>query len=81
MYAKQKGADLKMIKDLDNGLKNFASVILKTSGKNIDPIPGAGAAGGLGGGFLAFLKGADLVITGEGKLNKQTGMGKSPSVF
>ena len=98
VYAKQKGADPKMIKDLDRGLKKFAGVISKTSGKNIDNIPGAGAAGGLGGGFLAFLntelkpgiqmilevlqfkeqiKGADLVITGEGKLDKQTGMGKT----
>ena len=99
VYAKQKGADPKMIKDLDRGLKNFAGVIAKTSGKNIDNIPGAGAAGGLGGGFLTFLdtelkpgiqmvldtlqfkdkiKGADLVITGEGKLDKQTAMGKTP---
>ncbi|MDR1201069.1 MAG: glycerate kinase [Tannerellaceae bacterium] len=100
IYARQKGADDKMIQVLDNGLKHFASVIRQQENKDIDAIPGAGAAGGLGGGFLAFLpttlkpgiqmvldalsfeeiiKGADLIITGEGKLDKQTGMGKTPS--
>jgi glycerate kinase len=100
VYARQKGADDEMIRVLDNGLKHFASVIRQQTNKDIDAIPGAGAAGGLGGGFLAFLpttlkpgiqmvldalsfdekiKGADLIITGEGKLDKQTGMGKTPS--
>jgi glycerate kinase len=100
VYARQKGADDEMIRVLDNGLKHFASVIRQQEHKDIDAIPGAGAAGGLGGGFLAFLpttlkpgiqmvldalsfeekiKGADLIITGEGKLDKQTGMGKTPS--
>lgn len=100
VYARQKGADDEMIRVLDNGLKHFASVIKQHTNKDIDTIPGAGAAGGLGGGFLAFLpttlkpgiqmvldallfeekiKGADLIITGEGKLDKQTGMGKTPS--
>lgn len=65
---------------------------------DISEIPGAGAAGGLGGGVLPFLnaelqsgidivldmlrfremiQGADLIFTGEGKLDKQTGMGKA----
>lgn len=100
IYARQKGADDEMIRVLDNGLKHVASVIKQQENKDIDPIPGAGAAGGLGGGFLAFLpttlkpgiqmvldtlsfeekiKGADLIITGEGKLDKQTGMGKTPT--
>jgi glycerate kinase len=100
VYARQKGADDEMIRVLDNGLQHFASVIRQQTNKDIDAIPGAGAAGGLGGGFLAFLpttlkpgiqmvldalsfdekiKGADLIITGEGKLDKQTGMGKTPS--
>ncbi|MDR1624047.1 MAG: glycerate kinase [Tannerellaceae bacterium] len=99
VYARQKGADDEMIRLLDRGLTHFASVIRQQEQKDIDAIPGAGAAGGLGGGFLAFLpttlkpgiqmvldallfeekiKGADLVITGEGKLDKQTGMGKTP---
>jgi len=100
IYARQKGADDAMIRQLDKGLKHFANVIQATMGKDIDAIPGAGAAGGLGGGFLAFLPAtlkrgiqmvlealdfdsrihnADLIITGEGKLDRQTGMGKTPS--
>ena len=100
VYARQKGADDAMIRQLDNGLKHFATVIHTSLGKDIDAIPGAGAAGGLGGGFLAFLpatlkpgiqmvlealdfdnriQNADLIITGEGKLDRQTGMGKTPA--
>lgn len=100
IYARQKGADEPMIRRLDNGLKHFARVILETEQKDIDRIPGAGAAGGLGGGFLAFLRatlkpgiqmvletlrfdeqirGADLLITGEGRMDRQTGMGKTPA--
>ncbi|MDH6306539.1 glycerate kinase [Parabacteroides sp. PF5-5] len=100
IYARQKGADDEMIRILDEGLSHFADVIKKEMQQDINAIPGAGAAGGLGGGFLAFLpailkpgiqmvlealhfaeriKGADLVITGEGKLDAQTAMGKTPS--
>jgi glycerate kinase len=88
-----------MIQALDRGLKNFANVVEAYNGRQIDTAPGAGAAGGLGGGFLAFLPttlkpgieivldaldfdrqiaGADLVITGEGKIDRQTLMGKVP---
>ena len=100
VYARQKGADDAMIARLDNGLRQLATVIRDSVGKDIDPIPGAGAAGGLGGGFLAFLpatlkpgirmvlealdfdnriRNADLIITGEGKLDRQTTMGKTPA--
>ena len=100
VYARQKGADDTMIRQLDKGLKQFAAVIQTSLGKDIDAIPGAGAAGGFGGGFLAFLpatlkpgiqmvlealdfdqriQNADLIITGEGKLDRQTGMGKTPA--
>lgn len=99
VFARQKGADDAMVRLLDEGLRNFAEVIKRTGRIKIDDIPGAGAAGGLGGGFVAFLKaelkpgirmvldalrfdecirGADLIITGEGKLDKQTCMGKTP---
>ena len=100
VYARQKGADDAMIHQLDRGLRQFATVIHASTGIDINAIPGAGAAGGLGGGFLAFLpatlqpgvqmvlqaldfdsriRNADLIITGEGKLDRQTGMGKTPS--
>jgi len=99
IFAPQKGADPDMVKELDAGLKHFAGVVERHNGKRIDSLPGAGAAGGLGGGFSAFLgaelvsgirmvldavgfgglvKDADLVITGEGKLDAQTAMGKAP---
>jgi glycerate kinase len=99
VYAHQKGADEQMIRTLDKGLKHFASVIRRNENKDIDTVPGAGAGGGLGGGFLAFLpailksgiqmildvlhfeeriKDADLVFTGEGRLDQQTCMGKTP---
>lgn len=100
VYAPQKGATPQMVELLDNGLKHFADIIKGTTGKNISEMPGAGAAGGLGGAFKAFLnadlkKGADmvldaigfdqmvedadLVITGEGKIDSQTLNGKLPS--
>lgn len=100
MFARQKGADSFMIDTLDQGLKHFSLIIKRQLNMDIDNVPGAGAAGGLGGCFLAFLsaslepgiemvlnalhfeeriRGVDLIITGEGKLDKQTGMGKAPS--
>ena len=99
VYAPQKGADSRMVEELDLGLKHFARVIKSFNGIDVESIPGAGAAGGLGGGFAAFLeaklmsgiqmvleairfremiKDADLIITGEGKLDAQTVMGKAP---
>lgn len=57
IYAKQKGASQEEIEVLDKGLQHFAEVVLKTFGKNLQEIPGAGAAGGLGGGAVTFLNG------------------------
>jgi glycerate kinase len=54
VYARQKGADDAMILQLDDGLKNLASVIEKSSGKSIQQIPGAGAAGGIASFLLAY---------------------------
>lgn len=100
VYARQKGADDRMIEALDQGMKSFAALIRKTEKFGIENLPGAGAAGGLGGAFAAFLNGslkpgidtvlevldfknrinqAGLVITGEGRLDAQTGMGKAPA--
>lgn len=99
IYARQKGADEEMITALDNGLRSFAHVIQETTGKDIAPIPGSGAAGGMGGGMMAFLDAelksgadllldicrfeeriadADLIITGEGRIDHQSLMGKIP---
>ncbi len=55
VYAAQKGADSKMIRELNRGLINFSKVIKNDLGKNIRDLKGAGASGGLGGGMVAFL--------------------------
>lgn len=99
VYARQKGADNEMIAALDEGLRYFAEVIRKETGKDIASVPGSGAAGGMGGGMLAFLDAelksgadlllevsrfeeriadADLIITGEGRIDRQSLMGKIP---
>lgn len=99
VFASQKGADGVMIKQLDNGMRSLACIIHQYTGKDMSSVPGAGAAGGLGGALSAFLNAklvpgidllldmlhfkqeiadADLIITGEGKLDRQTLMGKVP---
>ena len=98
VYGEQKGGNAKQLKILDENLKRYAKLVSKIVEKDIDTIPGAGAAGGTGAGLLAFLdaklvngieliletlqlekyiKNADLVITGEGKIDQQTLNGKT----
>ena len=98
VFAPQKGADMEMVARLDSGMVSFAEVIEKTYGIDVTSMAGAGAAGGMGGGFYAFLnatlkrgvdmvldaidfdsiiRGADLVITGEGTIDYQTVKGKT----
>ena len=60
IYGPQKGGTPEMVMQLDTSLKNFAEVIRKQLNTDIENIPGAGAAGGLGGGLIAFT-GAKLV--------------------
>lgn len=55
VFAPQKGADAGMVKELDAGMQALALVIRSATDKDISDVPGAGAAGGMGGGFLAFL--------------------------
>ena len=57
IYGPQKGATTRMIKLLDKALSHYAKIIHRDLGVNINSIPGSGAAGGLGGGFVGFLKG------------------------
>lgn len=68
IYGPQKGATEEMIIVLDQALSHFADVIKRDLGKDIKEVPGAGAAGGLGAGLLAFLDaelkpGIDIVIS------------------
>jgi len=99
IYGPQKGATEEMMVILEKSLSHFAEIIKKDLNKDIKNIPGAGAAGGLGAGLMAFLdaklksgieiiievvkleeavKDANLVITGEGKIDSQTIYGKVP---
>ena len=107
VFGPQKGATPEMVAQLDAALAHFAE-IFATSGlagaaargrAGYGEAPGAGAAGGLGFAFKAFLdaelvpgvdlilnetrledfvRDADVVITGEGRLDGQTVMGKAP---
>nr|WP_280518617.1 glycerate kinase [Lederbergia wuyishanensis] len=99
VFGPQKGATDEMVEILDQNLLHFANHVEKNTGVRLHDMPGAGAAGGIGGAFLAFfpsnmkrgievvleyasfdeaLNGADLVITGEGKVDFQTAYGKTP---
>lgn len=55
IYGPQKGANQKMVEELDLGLRNLAAVSAKKFGRDVSDQPGAGAAGGLGAGCLWFL--------------------------
>jgi glycerate kinase len=55
IYGPQKGATPEVIKELDKSLAFFAELIKRDLNKDIKDIPGAGAAGGLGAGLMAFL--------------------------
>ncbi|NLY46478.1 MAG: glycerate kinase [Tissierella sp.] len=67
IFGPQKGATPEMILQLDEYLGHYADIIRNDLNKDIDQIPGAGAAGGLGAGLMAFLNGElspgiDIVI-------------------
>jgi glycerate kinase len=55
IYGPQKGATPEMLKVLESGMKNYATRVMEYNGLDVDPIQGAGAAGGLGAGLVAFL--------------------------
>ena len=99
IFGPQKGASKDMVELLDNNLSYFGKLIKDQLGTDVIDVPGAGAAGGLGAGLIAFanstiqpgiekvldianidnhLQDADLVITGEGKIDGQSKYGKVP---
>ena len=100
VYGPQKGATSEDILILDHALSHFAGVVARDMKVSLGDMPGAGAAGGLAGGLMAFagaklengldliatlcglhqaLAGADLVVTGEGSLDRQSAFGKTPT--
>ena len=99
IFGPQKGATPEMIIQLEEGLKNWAHILQKKTGKNYATQVGTGAAGGISVPLIAFLnaeivsgadfvlsvlnfdehlKWADVIITGEGKLDAQTLNNKAP---
>ena len=99
VFAPQKGATPDMVEQLETRMERVAQQILSDTGVDVSGLPGAGAAGGLGGffaaylhaelkpgidmvldtiGFDKYLKGLDLILTGEGRSDVQTLCGKTP---
>jgi glycerate kinase len=99
IYGPQKGASPEVVRELDRALGRYADALVEVSGVDVRDVPGAGAAGGIGAGFMALLgarlvagaalvldavgfethlDGVSLVVTGEGRLDRQTLAGKAP---
>ena len=97
IFGPQKGADPAMVEYLDGQLRAIAETVKRELGRGVADLPGAGAAGGMGGGMVAFLgsrlqmgietvldtvgfdrlvSDADLVLSGEGKIDTQSLRGK-----
>ena len=71
VYGPQKGATPEMVRKLDKYLDRYADIIKRDLGVDVKETPGAGAAGGLGAGLMAFLNaqlrsGIDIVIEAAG---------------
>ena len=99
VFAPQKGASPEEVEVLEQRMRRQASWLYAHTGMDVSTLPGAGAAGGLGGALAAYFgariqqgidrildlvsfdsqaRGAHLIITGEGKSDAQTLMGKVP---
>lgn len=98
VYGPQKGATPEMVGLLEQGMLHYSTILKQTFGVDFATMLGAGAAGGLGAGLMAFcnvqmksgfdvvasftdleskIRCADLVVTGEGKIDGQTSQGKA----
>lgn len=67
VFGPQKGASPKEVRLLDEALAHFSNVVKEQLGLDLADIPGAGAAGGLGYGMMAFCNaeissGVDLIL-------------------
>jgi glycerate 2-kinase len=98
VYGPQKGASDEVARELEAALGRYAEILRRDLDVDVAGVPGAGAAGGLAAGLIAFcgaqvLSGfevvaeavglrdrvgkADVVLTGEGRLDRQTAFGKT----
>jgi glycerate kinase len=96
-FGRQKGGNDHTLPELETGMIHYAQILRDGLHKDVEHLPGAGAAGGLGAALVAFLDAklvsgietvlqlshfeekvqqADLVITGEGRLDHQSCYGK-----
>lgn len=97
IFAPQKGAGPIQVEQLDQQLRKLDETLQKCLQVSVAQLPGAGAAGALGAGIVAFLGGelkpgiqvvldlvcfeqriadADMILTGEGKIDTQSLRGK-----
>ena len=97
VFSPQKGAKPDTVKLLDDNLKACAATVKSELGVDVADLPGAGAAGGMGAGMVAFFGAAlkpgidtvldtvdferiaadaDMIITGEGRIDSQSLRGK-----
>ncbi|ALC07117.1 glycerate kinase [Corynebacterium deserti GIMN1.010] len=100
IFGPQKGATPDSLEELDKSIATLVRALELHTGKAIDSLPGAGAAGALPIGLFALFSadmtpGADLildlvkfddlctpdsfVLTGEGRIDNQTAVGKGPA--
>lgn len=78
VFGPQKGATPEMVAVLDRNLARYADLLLRDLGRDVRDVPGAGAAGGLGAGLLAFLgatlrRGVEIVVEATGLAEKLAG--------
>ncbi len=102
VFGPQKGATPAQVRRLERALAVWARALNRDLGVSVAAVPGAGAAGGLGAGLLAFaraelvpgadwvlektgalkaLRGSDLVVTAEGRLDRTSLYGKAPAAL
>lgn len=100
VYGPQKGGDSQSVQTLEANMSRIITLVEEKTRMSVRNVPGAGAAGGLGAGLMAFLGGklepgvdivmrycrfsekiesADLIITGEGRVDETTVSGKTIS--
>ena len=81
VFAPQKGADTAMVQQLDAGMASLAKVIEDKYRINIVPIAGAGAAGGMGGAFRAYMPPSNEALTWCSMLLILTQSSKTPTLL